>query len=147
MINNIYIRDIIISNTPDAAYRAITSEFDKWWTAGSRPVNEVGDEITFRFDTTYWTMRVIRLIPNEKVEFECIQAHHFHEGLPESILKEWEGTKLKWKIEEHGDKIKISFVHEGLNSSLNCYDICEQGWDHYFVNCLKNYLAGSNISQ
>jgi uncharacterized protein YndB with AHSA1/START domain len=143
MIDNSYTREIIISNTPSAAYRALTSEFDKWWTAGSRPVTEVGDEITFRFDTTYWTMRVIKLRPNEDIEFECIEAHHFHKGLPASILKEWEGTKLKWKIEQHGDNTIISFVHEGLNPSLYCYDICERGWDHYFVKSLKNYLMAT----
>lgn len=140
MIDKSYQREITVKNTPGAAFLALTMEFDKWWMVGSKPVNRVGDELTFRFDTTYWTMRVIGLIPDKSVEFECIEAHHFHEGLPESILKEWEGTKLKWQIEEVGDKAKILFVHEGLIPSLNCYNICETGWDHYFVNSLKEYL-------
>lgn len=140
MSANSYTREIIVSNTPHAAYRALTSEFDKWWTECSGPVIAVGDEVTFRFDPTYWKMRATKLVPNESVELKCIEAHHIHEGLPASIRKEWEGTILKWHIQQQGDCTKISFIHEGLIPSLNCYEICEMGWDHFFVNSLKKYL-------
>ena len=140
MVANSYTREIVVSNTPSAAYLALTSEFDKWWTASSSPVNAVGDTVTFRFDTTDWTMRATKLVHEKSVELECVEAHHVHEGLPASIRKEWEGTKLKWNIQQQGNKTKISFVHEGLVPSLDCYEICEMGWDHFFVNSLKNYL-------
>jgi hypothetical protein len=137
---NSYTREILVSNTPSAAYRALTTEFDKWWTASSTPNTEVGDTVTFRFDPTYWTMRVTKLTTNQNVELKCIEAHHIHEGLPESILKEWEGTILRWTIQPYRDHTKILFVHEGLVPSLDCYEICEQGWDYFFVDSLKNYL-------
>jgi hypothetical protein len=140
MVANSYTREIVVSNTPSAAYRALTSEFDKWWTSSSRPVNAVGDTVTFKFDTTYWTMRATKLVHEKSVELECVEAHHVHEGLPASIRKEWEGTELKWNIQQQGDETKISFIHEGLVPSLDCYEICEIGWDHFFVNSLKNYL-------
>jgi hypothetical protein len=139
MSTNSYTREIIVSNTPDAAYRALTSEFGKWWTESSGPINAAGDKVTFRFDPTYWTMRSTKLLPNTIVELECIEAHHIHEGLPASIRKEWEGTKLIWNIQQQGDNTKITFVHD-LIPSLNCYKICEMGWDHFFVSSLKQYL-------
>ena len=142
MATNNYTREIIVTNTPSAAYRALTSEFNKWWTDSSGPVVAVGDTVTFRFDPTYWTMRATKLVSNKSVELECIEAHHIHEGVPDSIRKEWEGTKLKWNIQQQGDSTKISFVHEGLVPSLDCYEICEMGWDHFFVNSLKKYLDG-----
>ncbi len=74
------------------------------------------------------------------MELECIEAHHIHEGLPESILNEWEGTKLIWQIQQEGENTKIMFTHDGLIPSLDCYDVCEAGWDHFFVNSLKGYL-------
>jgi len=142
VVANSYTREIIVSNTPSAAYRALTSEFNKWWTDSSDPVTAEGDTVMFRFDPTYWTMRATKLMPDINVELECIEAHHIHEGLPASIRKEWEGTKLKWNIQQQEDNTKISFVHEGLVPSLDCYEICEMGWDHFFVNSLKNYLDG-----
>jgi hypothetical protein len=135
-----YSREIVVSNTPNAAFRALTVEFDKWWTASSVPISGVGDKVTFRFAPTYWTMLVTKLSADQYVELECIEAHHVHEGLPESILKEWEGTTLKWVIQPERELTKIRFVHEGLVPSLDCYGICEQGWDHFFVDGLKRYL-------
>ena len=142
-----YTREIVVSCVPSAAYRALTQGFDKWWTPSSSPVFDLDDTVTFKFEPTYWTMRATKLLPNELVELTCIDAHHIHEGLPDSILKEWEGTKLKWLLKPDGDKTKIIFIHEGLTPKLDCYEICEMGWDHFFVNSLKEHLEkGEGVS-
>ena len=137
---NSYTREIVVSNTPTAAYQALTAEFDKWWTTSCNPISSVGDTTTFRFGPTYWVMRANNLVPDNCIELECIEAHHLHDGLSSAILNEWEGTKLKWEILELGEITKIRLVHEGLLPSLNCYEICKEGWDYYFVNSLKKYL-------
>ncbi|TNF98768.1 MAG: SRPBCC domain-containing protein [Gammaproteobacteria bacterium] len=135
-----YTCEILVSNTPGAAYQALTTGFDKWWTTRCNPIAEAGDKITFWFGSTYWVMHAKSLVPDNLVELECIEAHHVHEGLPSSILNEWLGTKLKWEIIKQGENTKIVIVHEGLIPSLKCYEVCEQGWDHFFVNSLKQYL-------
>ncbi len=135
-----YTREIIVSNTPANAYQALTTAFDKWWTTSCNTISETGDKITFRFGSTYWVMRVNSLVPDNSVELECIEAHHEHEGLSTSIANEWEGTKLKWTIQKMGDKTRIVLVHDGLVPSLNCFEVCEQGWDYFFVNSLKQHL-------
>jgi len=134
-----YTRNIVVLSTPNAAYKALTSEFDKWWTLDTDSLSTVGDTIKFKFDTTYWVMRANTLSPNY-IELECIEAHHIHDGLPSSILKEWEGTKLKWEIQEQDGNTKISLTHEGLIPSLDCFEICKEGWDYFFVTSLKKYL-------
>ena len=135
-----YSREITVSCTTSESYQALTTDFDKWWTTSCNSVSAVGDIITFRFGSTYWVMRVNILVSDKFVELECIKAHHVHEGLPSSILNEWKGTILKWEIRKLGKKTKIAFVHEGLVPSLNCYEVCEQGWDNFFVKSLKKYL-------
>jgi len=137
---NSYQREIFVSSTPADAYRALTVDYHEWWTPGSIPIKNVGDIVTFRFGETYWTMRVIKLNPNSYVALECIEAHHVDDRSPDSSRKEWEGTKLKWTIEKKENKTRIAFLHEGLAPSLDCYEICELGWDHYFVKVLKQYL-------
>ncbi|NNE48123.1 MAG: hypothetical protein HKN37_15840 [Rhodothermales bacterium] len=138
-----YTREIVISNTASAAFRALTAEFGEWWTPISSPITKVGELVTFTFDATHWTMRVLKLVAAECVELQCIDAHHVHEGLPNSILKEWQGTVLSWSIRAENGRTRIGFVHKGLAPSLDCYEVCERGWDHYFVNCLKVYLDSS----
>jgi hypothetical protein len=135
-----YTREIIVSSTPGAVYKALTTGFDKWWTTSCNSISKTGDKITFRFGPTYWVMRASNLVPDTFIELECIEAHHVHDGLPSSILDEWEGTKLKWEIQKQEEKTKIVLVHEGLRPSLECFEVCEQGWDYFFVNSLKQYL-------
>jgi len=139
MESNSYTRDIIVSNTPSAAYQALTSEFDMWWTSSSNSLTVVGDTITFKFGPTYWVMRANNLAP-DYIELECIEAHHIHDGLPSSILKEWKETKLKWEIKEQDGNTKITLTHEGLIPTLDCFEICKEGWDFFFVTSLKQYL-------
>lgn len=135
-----YTSEIVVTNTAEAAYQALTTGFDKWWTTDCNPISKIEDKITFRFGSTYWIMRANSLIPDKFVELECIEAHHVHDGLPSLILNEWKDTKLKWSIQKQEEKTKIILVHEGLIPSLECYEACEQGWDYFFVNSLKQYL-------
>jgi hypothetical protein len=134
-----YSRYIVVSSSPKAAYRALTSEYDKWWTLEAGSVSAVGDTIEFRFDETYWVMHVNALSPST-IELECLEAHHIHQGLPSSILQEWQGSKLKWEIQVQDGNTKISLIHEGLIPTLDCFEVCKDGWDYFFLTSLKNYL-------
>ena len=136
-----YTRVINVSATPAAAYRAVTREFDRWWTQATGIFGTAGDEASFRFDPVYWTMRAEVLIPGRNVVLACIDANHVHEGvLPPAAREEWLGTKLSWQIEPDGEHTRIAFTHEGLVPALACYAICRTGWDFFFGNSLKNYL-------
>ena len=53
---------------------------------------------------------------------------------------EWLGSQAHWRIEAAGGETRIDFVHRGLTPDLRCYDVCEAGWDHFFVDSLKAYL-------
>ncbi|KAA3619329.1 MAG: SRPBCC domain-containing protein [Calditrichaeota bacterium] len=140
MTEKYYSREITVSSSPATVYKALTAEFEKWWTTTNNEISAVGDLITFQFPPTYWTMRALKLVPGKYVELQCVEANHEHSGLPESIRDEWKDTKLKWEIRKTGKKTKIIFMHAGLSPSLDCYKICEAGWDYFFVNSLKKYL-------
>ena len=140
MMDKSFSREITVSVSASDAYRALTTDFDKWWAPYTADTLEVGGTIKFHLDPTYWTMRFTKLVPDRIVELECIEANHIDEGSPDSIREEWLGTKLRWEIEPGQEGTKISLVHEGLTPSLGCYEICNMGWDYFFVNSLQNYL-------
>ena len=137
-----YNGNIVVHVAPDRVYTALTCEIEKWWCPVNKPVSEVGAIVktTFAPNPTHWTFRANRLIPCERVELECIDANHVHDGAPEAIREEWLGTKLIWRIAPHKNGSRVSFVHEGLISSLLCYDICKAGWDHFAMGSLRKYL-------
>jgi hypothetical protein len=53
---------------------------------------------------------------------------------------EWVGTKLIWTLNAADQGATSTFLHEGLNQSFECYNVCEAGWD-YFIASLQAYLA------
>jgi len=113
-MNTNYSREIVVSNTPDNAYTALTASFNRWWTTDCNHVADVGDKITFKFGPSYWVMRATNLIPGKLVELDCIDAHHVHDGLPSSILTEWKGSKLRWDIQKQELETKLPSFTRGL---------------------------------
>ncbi|MCE7734666.1 MAG: hypothetical protein GPJ54_07310 [Candidatus Heimdallarchaeota archaeon] len=136
-----YFRKISISIDPQSVYLALTENIGNWWVKPEGEAKNVGDTPIFRFGQTHWKMKVVDLIPNEMVLWECIEASHYDENLELDGKEEWLGTKLEWKLEQNNaGETDITFIHHGLNSTLLCFEICENGWDYYFVNMLREYL-------
>ena len=138
-----YQRIIEVKASPSGAYAAVTSGFGAWWTAAQAPLARIGDVATFSFPpaTSSWTFRPNRLEPDRLVEHECVAADHSHEGLPESIRTEWLGTLLRFQIEPLVDGgSRVTFTHQGQTPKLECFDVCEAGWDFFFAQSLKKYL-------
>jgi hypothetical protein len=85
-------------------------------------------------------MGVSTLVPDKCVEPEGIDVHHVHDGVPQIIEKEWKGTRLHWQIQPDPAGARIRLTREGLSPSLECYDISQQGWDHFFMHSQKEHL-------
>lgn len=120
----------------------MTVGIENWWTKPDAPLIKLGDRAKFTFPPgkSYWTFEVTLLEPHERIEMTCVEAAHLHEGQPKEIELEWLGTKVIWEISLKGDETDIRIERVGLVPTLLCYDICEAGWDLFFVDSLKTYL-------
>lgn len=133
-----YSSEIHISVKPESVYNAITKEVDKWWTELSNQALQVGDQLIVRFEkTTSWVMTVSEAILNRSLVWKVTDAFHDLEGITKK--DEWKGTIIRWEIEIYDTGCKVTLTHHGLVPVLECYEICETGWD-YFLQSLKNYL-------
>jgi uncharacterized protein YndB with AHSA1/START domain len=66
---------LVIKSSPEKIYSAITTNEGtaKWWTEQSEIGNKVGDINIFDFGDRYHNeIIIINLIPNKKVEWECL---------------------------------------------------------------------------
>lgn len=137
-----YQKSIIVEAQASEAYRALTSGYSQWWTQCDGEFSKLGDRITFRFppQVSYWTFEAKKLVADQYVELECVEAHHIILEKPDASKTEWLGTTLHFKIVTAGNQVKIHLTHEGLSPQLDCFEICEAGWDHFFLNSLKKYL-------
>lgn len=137
-----YAKSIVVNASAADAYTALTSGMEHWWTKPDLPMKTVGDRSKFTFPpgVSYWTFEATDLIPSRRVEMECVDALHIHERQPKEIEQEWLGTKAIFIIESDGDKTRIQLEHVGLQPTLLCYDVCEAGWDLFFLVSLQSYL-------
>lgn len=136
-----YKRSIIAPTTPEVAFKALTEGIPTWWTTqftGSG--KQVNDVFGVRFDGTAKKFKVTDTEPSRRVTWECLEAY-----IDASALKnkgEWVGTHMKWDIQPEGNQVRVTLSHEGLTPSLECYQICEQGWDYFILESLQPLLNG-----
>lgn len=126
---------------PPRIYRIITEEMSKWWTPMSAKFLRPGDVARTNFGAqSYWVFKANVLKEYDFIELICCEANHIHQGLSENIRQEWLNTKLQFKISGEGNNTIIDFTHAGLVPELECFEVCREGWDHFFAGCLKKYL-------
>ncbi|MBL4707773.1 MAG: SRPBCC domain-containing protein [Flavobacteriales bacterium] len=131
---NSYNQELIIRANIKDSFSALTQKIDLWWGEVDQPIAKVGDEFSVSFANANWSFRVTEFVPNSKLTWECIG------GNPE-FNTEWIGDLLYWNMEEvEGDKVKISLLQVGLTPEMNCFEICNKGWNFFITKSLKSYL-------
>jgi len=133
---------IIIVNTPTSeVYTAITKHISDWWSNDLTGAADCpGDSFTISFGGTRKTMNIVKAIPNEQVVWKCIEAYI---DMPSLENKgEWAGTNLIWTLDAIDKSTTLTFLHEGLNHSFECYKVCEEGWDTFLASLLAYLTTG-----
>ncbi len=134
-----YKKIVEIDVPASAIYAAITSGIVKWWTTCSSDASEVGTVFTTRFGETYNHIKVAKLIPNKRVEWDILEHYHANDALNRN--DEWTGTRILWNLTDmEANRTRLDFTHDGLIESMQCWEICEAGWDFFLLESLKPYL-------
>lgn len=133
-----YNNSLVVKSEIEKVYKAITNHISDWWTEDfSGSSNKINDEFTVRFGTTFKTMKVTELIPNERVVWLCIDTLI---DIPElQNNTEWKDTTIVWELQNDDEATKITLTHIGLTPDVKCYTICEQGWES-FLNSLQLFV-------
>ncbi|MEW8351117.1 MAG: SRPBCC domain-containing protein [Candidatus Thiodiazotropha taylori] len=136
-----YRSSIICPVSPSQAYRAIAEEMDQWWTPMSAPFHKAGDRAKTDFGgDSYWVFEARSLNEAKLIELDCVESNMVSDALDDP--EEWLGTRLIFEFNEDKAGTEIRFTHLGLTPQFDCYEICKNGWDHYILTSLKNYLDG-----
>jgi len=54
---------------------------------------------------------------------------------------EWVNTTIIFDLKGNDDTgTELSFTHEGLNKSLECFEICNERWGHFLQRSLKGFV-------
>lgn len=114
-----------MDNSPQEVFDAI-NDVRGWWGEDVDGDNsKVGDEFTYRVrDIHYSKLRVIELVPNEKVVWLVVDNHmSFVED-----QTEWVGSTIAFELRPTGTRTEVRFTHRGLEPDDECFDICSKAW-------------------
>ena len=136
-----YQQTIAINTPVKEVYTAITQHIAHWWSndlsgAAAKP----GDRFHIAFNKTNKTFEIAEAIPNERIVWKCVQAHIDMASLTNK--SEWVGTHLIWTMSPADTGSILTFLHEGLNQSFECYTVCESGWNTYLASLLDYLNTG-----
>jgi hypothetical protein len=139
---NDYQKSITVNNTAEEVYAAITEHIPDWWSDDfSGAAAQKGDQYTIAFGGTRKTFEITEAAPNERVVWLCQKAYIDMEALTKK--DEWVGTRLIWMIATDDRGTTLTMLHEGLNKSFECYNVCEPAWDYFMLSVHAFLTTGS----
>jgi uncharacterized protein YndB with AHSA1/START domain len=136
---NDYQKSIIVNRPISEVYAAITEHISDWWSNDlTGAAARAGDSFNIAFDGTRKTFEIVKAIPDKQVVWKCLKAYIDMPSLKNKA--EWEGTKMIWTLSAADQGTTLTFLHEGLNQSFECYDACVPAWE-YFLASIQAYLT------
>lgn len=124
----------VVDASPQQAYDAI-NDVRSWWSGNiTGATDELGAEWFYLVpDIHFSKQRIDELVPGQRVVWQ------FTDGYLDFIAdkKEWVGTTGRFDISEEAGHTRVTFTHEGLEHTDECYDVCYDAWTHYITVSLK----------
>ena len=103
----------------------------------SGSAEKLNDKFTVPFgETSFVDFVISEMITNKKVVWRVIDCY-----LPWfNDEKEWNNTEVVFELSKENGKTKIDFTHIGLVPEVECYDVCEKGWDGHITESLVKFI-------
>lgn len=126
---------------PEEAARQISDDLEAWW--GTRIERSVNG-FTVRFNNSHATFAFAPKGTDAAFSWTCTDANMIIENVADP--SEWRGTELVWEVTTDGPGSLVTLTHKGLSPDIECFDVCQRGWQHYFETSLRNHLNGRDAS-
>ena len=121
--------NVTIKANLETIYKALSTEegLSGWWAKQTTAKPEVGFLNTFTFGNFVNKMKVVELIPNKKVLWECVES-----------IDEWASTFISFEFEDKGEKTLIRFTHSSWKGMTDMFAVCTYDWAK-FMTSLKSF--------
>jgi uncharacterized protein YndB with AHSA1/START domain len=137
--------DVHYAAAPAAVYDALAAPGgpNGWWTTGGDVVTGSGQDIRLNWSgQDHVVFRVDVADRPTAMRWTCIAQHDRNLPRPD----EWVDTTLVFNLSAHGQGTGLEFEHRGLTSTLECYGVCRDGWDHFLRRSLRQLVeAGRGL--
>jgi len=123
----------------DKAYEAVSQVKDWWIRDTVGPTTAPSDSFTVNINTegSFVRFTVIEAKPGSRYVWHVDDCF-----LPWfADKKEWNGTDVIFDIAPTKVGSSVSMVHRGLTPEVECYDICNSGWEGNFMKSLQKLIT------
>lgn len=104
----------------------------EWWTRTTKGESEPGRTIHFQFDRGFFDMKVLELVPGERVLWQVVDG-------PE----EWIGTKVRFELRREGEHTIVLFTHEGWREPVELMHHCSTKWAVFLLSLKSRVETGA----
>jgi hypothetical protein len=110
----------------------------EWWAKDFEgSARHFGDVFKVRFGETFVDFKITEAVPGSKVVWYVTNCY-----LPWLRDKtEWNDTNVIFEISTRQGETIVTMTHEGLTPEVECFEACEQGWNHHFGESFKKFLT------
>jgi hypothetical protein len=137
-------RAITVNASTEEVMKKI-SQINFWWKKDfSGNARKFNDKFTVPFgEPSFVDFIVSEFVPDKKVVWKVTDCYlpWFHDK------KEWNNTEVVFELSEENGKTNIDFTHIGLVPEVECYDVCEKGWNGHFNNLVKFINDGKRTTR
>ena len=128
---------ISVNNSARECTDAI-SRVQEWWTRNIEgQTTRLHDNFKVIFGETTVDFEIVEMDPAKKIIWlvtDC-NLHQFKDK------KEWKDTQVLWEIRPLKNSTEIIMIHSGLTPDVECYEMCETGWNFYVKTSLFKLLT------
>ena len=153
MENKNYHKSIIVNISAEEAMKKI-SQVNLWWKKDFKgSAEKLNDTFTVPFtEPSFVDFIVSELIPDKKIVWKVTDCY-----LPWfRDKKEWNNTEVVFQLSGESTRpddtigqgsTKIDFTHIGLVPEVECYDVCEKGWNGHIHTLDQLINDGKGLPQ
>jgi len=131
--------DVSFDATAAAVYDAIAAPggTNGWWTTDGDVVKAPGQLLRLNWSATdHIVFRIDRADRPSLMRWTCVAQHDRNLPRPD----EWVGTTLTFSLGASDRTADLRFTHHGLVPALDCFDMCEGGWNFFLRRSLKQLV-------
>lgn len=133
-----YTTSITVPQSSEEVFKAICNVAAWWQGRITGSADKLGDEFVYAMEPHHITkQRVVELDANKKITWLVTESKiNFV-----SDKNEWLNTKIIFDIEEVDGGTKLTFTHQGLLPSIECYGGCSNAWTALIEKSLYSLIT------
>ncbi|MGC4103820.1 SRPBCC family protein [Ferruginibacter sp.] len=133
-----YTTTILVSQTPQQVFDAITNVRGWWSEEIEGSTSKQGDEFDYHYEDVHrCKIRLTAVVPGKKIEWLVLD--NYFKFTKDS--HEWKGNHMVFDIEEKDGKTQLRFTQLGLVPQYECFEICRDAWTTYIQKSLYNLIT------